>query len=102
MVGTSLDGNKKVYFLKGDSIANMTKTTNKKREDILESLIYDTIIKIAQEDERGAMISVVVNRIARQHDFTKEEVQRKIDELIANGNLGVERDELGMAYVKVM
>ena len=176
VVGTSLDGNKKVYFLKGDSIANMTKTTNKKREDILEALIYNTIIKITQQSQKiteeseedpeseailkvlrhenrrmnvrsilgklnlktdtklqellkllyekgrilrsehgnayfyeivkqppkGAMIEVVVNRIARQHDFTKEEVQRKIDEMIANGNLGVERDELGMAYVKVM
>jgi len=103
VVGTSLDGNKKVYFVKTDSTGSETaKLIFGKKKASLESIIYDTIIKVTQQDERGAMIEVVVSRIARQHDFTKEEVQRKIDKLIRNGNLGVERDEMGIAYVEVM
>lgn len=103
VVGSSIDGNKKVYFIKTDSTGSeIISPVFEKKESSLEALIYDIVSKIAQEDERGAMIEVVANRIARQHKFTEEEVRRKIDELIADGNLGVERDGLGIAYVTVM
>jgi len=60
------------------------------------------LYKKAKQPSKGALIDMVVNRIAQQHGIPKAEVQRKIDELIRDGNLGVERDELGNAYVKVM
>jgi len=66
----------------------------------LESLIRGLVISISNKDDRGAMIMVLVNRIAKDQGLEKGEVKAAIDRMIQEGELAISQEDHG-EFVKV-
>lgn len=65
----------------------------------LEALIYELVVEISMEDERGALLEVIVGRIGSEYPAL--EIRSMLDEMIEEGNLLVHhRDDAGIYVVR--
>lgn len=68
----------------------------------LDGLIASFVTNASTQDERGAMIEALINRIATG-EYEKEDVKNEIDRLLGEGKLiKASQDEYGNDFVKVV
>jgi hypothetical protein len=66
----------------------------------LKTLITSYVTNASNIDDRGAMVVALVNRVAKESGYGKDEVKAEIDKMLQGGELLASEDDYG-EYVKV-
>ncbi|MCK4347107.1 MAG: hypothetical protein KAW47_00675, partial [Thermoplasmatales archaeon] len=84
-----------------DGSIKLPGASDKKQDGELETVIKSFVIDATKEDDRGAMIAAMANRIANDYLYETAEVKAEIDRMVQEGELLISEDDYGK-YVKVV
>lgn len=91
-----------MYYFKKEVVIQKLKSRlgwEEVEKSTMEALIFEVVVEVSMEDDRGALIDVVVSRVKKEYPAV--DVRKTIDELIDEGNLLVNhRDESGVYVVR--